>query len=55
MFLDKLTGSMMLLGTGVMLYGLQEFSPVLFFEGIFLVWLGFTITVNMWEAKRLDT
>jgi hypothetical protein len=48
------TGSMMLIGTAVMLYGLQDLSPVLFFEGAFLAWLGFSITVNVWEANRLD-
>lgn len=52
--LYPLTGTMMLMGTGVMLYGLQELSPILFFEGLFLIWLGFSITVNVWEASRLE-
>jgi hypothetical protein len=53
--LYPLTGTMMLLGTGAMLYGLQSLSPIVFLEGIFLVWMGFWITVNIWEANRLDT
>lgn len=52
--LYPLTGTMILLGTAVMMYGLQQLSPILFFEGVFLAWLGFSITVNVWEANRLD-
>lgn len=52
--LYPLTGTMMLLGMAVMMYGLQQLSPILFFEGVFLAWLGFSITVNVWEANRLD-
>lgn len=48
------TGTIMLMGTGVMLYGLQEGSPALFLEGILLIWLAFSITVNVWDANRLD-
>jgi hypothetical protein len=48
------TGSIMMIGTVVMLYGLQALSPILFFEGVFLTWLGFSITANVWEANRLD-
>ena len=44
---------MMLMGVGAMLYGLSQLSPLLFFEGLFLMWLGFSITVNMWESSRL--
>lgn len=53
--LIPLTGTMMLTGVGIMFYGLQQLSPVLFFEGVFLVWLGFSITVNVWELNRLET
>lgn len=53
--LYPLTGTMMLTGVGIMLYGLHQLSPVLFFEGLFLVWLGFSITVNVWELNRLET
>jgi hypothetical protein len=52
--LYPLTGTMMLMGTAAMLYGLQQLSPIVFLEGIFLLWLGFSITVNTWEVNRLD-
>lgn len=53
--LYPLTGTMMLVGSVVILYGLSEFSPILLLEGVFLVWLGFSITANVWELNRLDT
>ena len=43
------TGTIMVIGLGAMAFGVQQLSPILFFEGVFLLWLGFTITVNMME------
>jgi hypothetical protein len=50
--LYPLTGTMILLGTGAMLYGLQSSSLVMFIEGLFLVWLGIQITMNAWDVAR---
>lgn len=45
------TGTIMVIGLGAMAFGVQQLSPILFFEGVFLLWLGFTITVNMMEES----
>ena len=52
--LYPLTGSMMLIGIGAMLYGIQSLSLIVFLQGLFLVWEGFRITVSIWEANRGD-
>jgi len=50
--LYPLTGSMMLIGIGAIVYGIQFLSLILFLQGLFLVWEGFRITVTIWEANR---
>jgi hypothetical protein len=50
--LYPLTGSMMLIGIVAMLYGIQSLYLIVFLEGLFLVWEGFRITVNIWEANH---
>jgi hypothetical protein len=52
--LYPLTGTMMLMGITAMLYGVHELSPIIVLEGVVLLWLGFTITVNTWELNRVD-
>jgi hypothetical protein len=43
------TGTIMVIGLGAMAYGVQSLSPILFFEGVFLLWLGFSLMVNIME------
>jgi hypothetical protein len=50
-----LTGTMMIMGIGAILYGIHSFSFSIFIEGVFLLWLGFSISVNLWEGHRLTT
>jgi hypothetical protein len=50
-----LTGSMMMVGLGAALYGIHTSSFSIFVEGLFLLWLGFSITTNMMEAYRLES
>jgi uncharacterized membrane protein len=53
--LYPLTGTMMLIGILAMAYGMQSMSITIFLEGIFLMWLSFSITSSVWEAQRLET
>jgi hypothetical protein len=52
--LYPLTGTIMMIGMTATLYGIHSFSPIIFFEGVFLMWLGFSLTANIWEAQRLE-
>lgn len=45
----------MLIGILAMAYGMQSMSITIFLEGIFLMWLSFSITSSVWEAQRLET
>jgi hypothetical protein len=49
----SLTGLIYLLGFFATLYGIVSFSPILFIEGVFLLWVGFSLTANVMEAARL--
>ena len=48
--LYPLTGTIMMIGMSATLYGIHSVSPSIFFEGVFLMWLGFSLTVNLWES-----
>lgn len=49
----SLTGVIFLIGFLAEIYGLSTYSPTLMIEGVFLLWLGFSLTANALEAARL--
>lgn len=50
--LYPLTGTLVLIATGALLYGLHSSSPIMFVEGLFLMWIGIQITMNAWDSTR---
>lgn len=50
--LYSLSGSITLLGTAAFLYGVTTHDFVVVSEGAFLMWLGFSITVNAMDVMR---
>ncbi len=50
----SLTGVILLIGFLAALYGVQTFSPSIFIEGVFLLWIGFSLTANAMDAARLS-
>ena len=52
--LYPLTGTIMMIGMSATLYGIHSFSFSIFIEGVFLMWLGFSLTANIWETQRLE-
>ena len=52
--LYPLTGTIMMIGMTATLYGIHSLSFSIFIEGVFLMWLGFSLTANIWEAHRLE-
>jgi len=53
--LYPLTGTIMMIGMTATLYGIHSLSFSIFVEGLFLMWLGFSLTANIWEHQRLET
>jgi hypothetical protein len=53
--LYSLSGTITLLGTAAFLYGLASHDFVFLSEGGFLMWLGFSITVNAMELMRVPS
>ncbi len=53
--LYPITGTIMLIGMTATLYGIHSLSFSIFVEGLFLMWLGFSLTANIWEDQRLMT
>lgn len=49
-----LTGTIILIGSSAILYGIQSECFLIFLEGVFLVWLGLRLTFSAWEAQRLE-
>jgi hypothetical protein len=48
------SGTIMLIGLAAWFYGIVQASPLMFVEGVFLIWLGFVITMNAWEGNRVE-
>jgi hypothetical protein len=53
--LYPLTGTIMIMGLAASLYGVQSGSFPVFIEGVFLMWLSFSLTINIWETQRLPS
>lgn len=49
--LYSISGTITLIGVAATLYGISTSSFPMFIEGVFLTWLGFTLTTNMIEAQ----
>lgn len=49
-----LTGTMILIGSSAILYGIQSECFLIFLEGVFLFWLGLRLTFSALEAQRLE-
>ena len=45
----------MAIGFFAFLYGIHTMSFSIFIEGLFLLWLGFSLTVNAMELQRMET
>lgn len=52
--LYSLAASIMLLGMGGIVYGVQASSITITIEGIILLWLGTSITVSLLERQALE-
>lgn len=52
--LYSLAASIMLLGMGGIVYGVQTSSITITIEGIILLWLGTSITVSLLERQALE-
>lgn len=50
--LYSITGIIMIIGLIAFLYGIQTLSFTLFIEGIFLLWIGFSITTHSMNDQR---
>lgn len=48
----SLSGTISVIGTAAFLYGLVTHDFICLGEGLFLIWLGFSITVNAMEMIR---
>ena len=46
------SGTIMMIGMIAILYGIHSVSFTLLIEGFFLLWLGFSITVSIWDARH---
>lgn len=51
--LYPISGSIMLVGVAALFYGASTASLTVVLEGLFLLWLGFKITVSVCEGNRL--
>jgi len=51
--LDSLRNIVLLVGLFAFLYGLYSLSISIIIEGLFLLWLGFQLTLNSLERYRL--
>ena len=49
-----LTSTIMVVGLFAFLYGMYSMSFSIFIEGLFLLWLGFRLTIHAIDNQQLD-